>query len=297
MGELTRSVEMSKRLALSVAAFVALATGGCGAMKKTPPPVTPAPEAIVIPTVPARTPTPVGATPLPTRPVENPATEKKALEEGKAIGPVITYAGISRADGREVGPDAKKKNGIPVFVNHVGSGFMITLEGKPGISNLEVGRRIFVYDENDPTQRPDVEIEVDRKLGDGSARVCDQRRPFIGGIPAINPPSFAETKHVAAALNDFSCRFETFIESASACTVNKYGDFAFRNKESTTQFCMVVAKAWNFPKGDTLVSVRLRDSNGNPGPVARFYLRRSQVPRPKYSPHPTPAPTPVRRRP
>jgi hypothetical protein len=175
---------------------------------------------------------------------------------------------------------------------------MIVVEGKPGISNIEVGRSIFKYDENDPTQRPDLEIEVNRPLGDGSPAVCDARRPKMGGIPAVNPPSFAESKQVTAALNDLSCRFETFIESNSSCTVDKTGDFSFIDpKQSKVQFCMVVARTWNFQEGDTLVSARLRDIEGNPGPVAHFILQRKPGSPPTPRVVATPTPTAPRRRP
>jgi hypothetical protein len=251
----------------------------------------------VVPTVPPRTPTPVESAPLPTRPLEDPEAEKAKMS-GKVIGPVITHAGIARADGRPVESTGKEK-GIPIYINYVGSGFMIVVEAKPGLSKLEVGRRIFAYDENNPAKRPDLEVQVNRDLGDGSAVVCDNRKPKIGGIPGINPPSFAETKEVAAKLNDMSCRFETFIESAGSCTLNKQGDFSYVAKDTTTQFCMVVAKAWNFPVGDTLVSVRLRDSKGDPGPTSQFIVRRSATrPTPNAAQaKPTPLPTPARRRP
>jgi hypothetical protein len=280
---------------------VAVVIAGCGSRKAStpapapePPPVEATPYAI--PTVPPRTPTPVDAAPLPTRPSEDPQAEKMK-KAGKAIGPVITHAGIARADGRVVESEGKEK-GIPVYVNYVGSGFLLVIEGKPGLSKLEVGRRLLAYDADDPKKRPDLEVQVTRALGDGSAAVCDARRPVIGGIPAIDPPSFAETKEVAATLNDLSCRFETFIESPGACTLNKNGDFAFANKDTVTQFCMVVAKAWNFPVGDTLVSVRLRDSKGEPGPMSQFIVRRPVTrPTPKPGSQPTPKPTPSRRRP
>jgi len=275
---------------------------GCAAWqpRATPPP-TPVTTPVTAPTVPPRTetpapPTPVGGTPLSTRPLEN-LEAAKAQRAGKPIGPLVTFAGISRADGHAVEPQAQAKNGIPVFLNYVGSGFQVVVEAKRGLSNLEVGRRILAYDPDVPSERPDLEIQADRNLGDGSAYVCDARRPHIGGVPGINPPSFKETKEIAAALNDLSCRFETFIESASSCTVNKYGDFSFLRNDSTVQFCLVVAKSWNFPVGDTLVSVRVRDSKGNPGPVAQFYLRRPSEPPLAPTPRATPPPTPPRRRP
>jgi hypothetical protein len=261
----------------------------------------PAPEEFAAPpvtiaTVPVGTPTPVAGKPLPTRPIENPDTAQ-AKEAGKSVGPVITFAGIARADGRAYETDPEMKDGIPVFSNFVGSGFLLVVEAKPGISNLAVGRKIYVFDPDDPKKRPDLEIQVSRPLGDGSKDICDARRPNIGGIPAIEPPSFAETAEVSATLNDMSCRFEIFTASAESCTLGKYGDFSFVSKEADTQFCMVVARAWNFDYGDTLVSVRLRDEKGNPGPVSKFWLRR---PKERPTPRPlarTPQPTASRRRP
>jgi hypothetical protein len=251
---------------------------------------------VTVATVPIGTPTPGAAKPLPTRPIENPQAAK-AKEAGKAIGPIVTFAGIARADGRIYEAEPEMKDGSPVFSNFVGSGFLLVVEGKPGISNLEVGRKIYAFDADDPKKRPDLEIQVSRPLGDGSKDVCDARRPTIGGIPAIDPPSFAETQEVAATLNDLSCRFEIFIASGESCTLNKFGDFSFVKVDTDTQFCMVVARAWSFDYGDTLVSVRLRDEKGSPGPLSKFWLRR-----PKERPTPnrpvrTPEPTVSRRRP
>lgn len=256
-----------------------------------------APTPVVIKTVPPGTPVPAGAAPLATRPVKNPKAEEEK-KAGKAVGPIVTFAGAARADGQIMEPAGKSPKGYPIYNNFVGSGFIIVVEGKPGISNIEVGRSIFKYDPNDPKSRPDLEIEVNRPLGDGSADVCDARRPKIGGIPAVDPPSFAETKQITAALNDFSCRFETFIESASSCTVERSGDFSFINpKESKVQFCMVVARSWNFPEGETLVSVRLRDNEGNPGPVANFIVQRKRPPAQPVRAVASPTPTAPRRRP
>jgi hypothetical protein len=286
---------------VALGALTALIVTGCAAGKagkaKPAPEPPPVGTPYAVPTVPPRTPTPVDSAPLPTRPLEDPAAEK-LKQSGKAIGPVVTHAGVARADGRPSEAIGKEK-GIPVYLNYVGSGFLIVIEAKPGLSRLEVGRRIFSYDPNNPAKRPDLEIQSNRTLGDGSVTVCDNRKPTIGGIPAIDPASFAETKEVAAALNDMSCRFETFIESAGSCTLNKQGDFAFVAKDTVTQFCMVVAKAWNLPIGDTLFSVRLRDSKGDPGPVSQFIVRRpSSRPTPNAAQaKPTPNPTPSRRRP
>lgn len=292
-----------RRAAAAVGA-VLLGAIACSTQESSSAP--PAPVAAAAPTqrvVGLYTPTPEpgaeGAPPtLAVRPVADEKAASAAKRSGKDIGPEITYAGIARADGRGVEADGKTADGTPIYRHPVGSGFMIVIEGKPGINNVENGRSIYRYSADDATQRPDLEIEVNRALGDGSAAVCDARRPTIGGVPGIDPPSFADTPKVSAAINDLSCRFETFIESSASCTVNQYGDFEFLRKDSKLQFCMVVARSWQFQEGDTLVSVRLRDTDGNPGPVKRFVLRYKPNAAPeKKPPTPMPTATPPRRRP
>jgi hypothetical protein len=260
-------------------------------------------EPVKVKTVPPPTPLPLDAQgnpiappTLPARGVRNEGTDK-ALKENKLVGPEVTFAGIVRADGKPIEKESVTKSGIPVYSNFVGSGFMVVIEAKPGFSQLEVGKSIFRYEPDDPTARPDLEIQVDRALGDGSKDVCDARPPKFGGIPAIKPANFSETPEISAAINDFSCRFEVFGESEYSCTVNNAGEFHFLNDKSEVQFCMVVARKWNFPDGDTTVSVRLRDSDGNPGPVSKFILRKTDRPTPTPRTQIPSTPTPVRRRP
>jgi hypothetical protein len=232
---------------------------------------TPTYETTPMPTVPPATATPV-STPAPIR--TRPAGSGKTAGKGQTIGPLISFFGAARADGTKVEPTSVDSKGVPTYVTAAGSGFMLVIEAKPGDSELEVGRRVFAYVPDDPTIRPDLEIQSTRDMGNGSAEVCDRRRPNIGGIPGINPPSFAENKRVSSAINDFSCRFETFIESESSCTMGPNGDYSFINPETTTQFCMIVARAYAFPVGDTVLSVRVRDTEGNPGPMKQIRIRR-----------------------
>lgn len=266
---------MGVQRVLALGCVVAVCLGGvvgCAAKgpKARPTAVPVDLEATPMPTVPPTTPTPEPeAAPLPTRGGGSPHAK-----HGEGSGPEITFLGVARADGVKVQPNSVDKDGTPTYQTAIGSGFMIVVEGKPGGSGEDVGRRTFAYVPNDPTVRPDLEIEVSRDLGDGSVAVCDRRRPQIGGVPAVNPASFAETQRIADALNDFSCRFETFIESQSSCTVEANGDYSFLRKDSTTQFCMIVARAYGFPVGETIVTVRLRDTAGNPGPAKRMRIRR-----------------------
>jgi hypothetical protein len=290
------------RKAVAAVGVLVLGAVGCSTSQSAkhtadmpPPPVEAAPAPM--PTVPPKTPTPeAAAVPLATRPIGDDKAAEAGRKAGKDIGPVVTFAGIARADGSRVEPTGTNAQGYPIFQHPVGAGFMVVIEGKPGISNLEVARGIFRYDAADPTQQPDLQVEVNRALGDGSEAVCDARRPTIGGVPAVNPPSFAQTAKVSGALNDLACRFESFIESNASCTVNKYGDFEFVSKQSKVQFCMVVARSWQFPLGDTLVSVRLRDTDGNPGPVSHFVMQYKAMPTPERKATAAPTPTAPRRR-
>ncbi|MCK6554040.1 hypothetical protein L6Q96_05580 [Candidatus Binatia bacterium] len=252
---------------------------GCAAKGRSvrPTVVVGADETTPMPTVPPATPTPepeVQA--VPTRGGGDPKAKR-----GPGTGPVVTHFGVARADGVVVEPKSVDKDGTPLYLSPIGSGFMIVVEGRPGASGEDVGRRTFAHVADDPSVRPDLEIQVNHNLGDGSTAVCDRRRPTIGGIPAINPPSFAETQRISDALNDFSCRFETFIESDSSCTVGTGGDYTFVKKDTTTQFCLIIARAYGFPVGDTLVTVRLRDTAGNPGPPKRMRIRRPAEPPPR----------------
>lgn len=262
-----------------VAVALSLIVPGCAAKApvKGPQAVAEAYKETPVPTVAAATPTPeVSPSPIPTRPIG------KAIKatKGRPIGPVITFFGAARADGGMVEPLSVDQKGIPTYVSAGGSGFQLVVEVKPGLSGLEPARRVFAYVPGDPTSRPDLEIESSRDMGDGSRVVCDRMKPSIGGIPGVNPPNFAETQAVSDAINDFACRFETFLQPDSACTVDKNGDFAFERPESTLQFCMVVARAWAFQPGETILSVRLRDTEGNPGPIQRMRIKRPTEPVP-----------------
>ena len=259
---------------LSAALVCGLAACAAKGPMKGPKAAAEALEPTAMPTVPPAAPTPAPGTeaePLPTRAIPKPVKAKK----GELIGPEITFFGAAHADGTVVDPTEVDSKGIPTYNSIAGSGFIIVVEGKPGKSGGEVGRQIFKYVPDDPTARPDLEIESNRDLGNGSREVCDRRKPNIGGIPGIKPTSFAETQKISDALNDLSCRFETFIESDSSCTMDKNGDYKFAKPDTTTQFCMIVARAWGFPEGETLLTVRLRDEEGNPGPSKQMRIRRT----------------------
>jgi hypothetical protein len=247
----------------------------CASKSTMKRPIPPVPEETRVPTVPPSTPNPQPtASPMATRPVPKAVKARK----GEAIGPVVTFLGAARADGNAVQPASVDKKGIATYETGVGSGFMLVVEAKAGKSGIEPGRQTFTYVPGDARMRPDLQIETSRDMGNGSPEVCDRRRPNVGGVPGISPPNFAETQRISDALNDFACRFETFVESESSCTLDKGGDYSFIDKTSTIQFCMMVARAYAFPEGDTMLSVRLRDAAGNLGPVTLLRIRRVPMP-------------------
>lgn len=274
-------------LSYAMTAAVALALSACAAKAPLRPTAVPDFEDTPVPTVPPGTPTPepTGA-PLPTRGVPKDIKARK----GEPIGPIVSFIGAARADGSPAEAESVDKHGVATYLSSVGSGFMLVIEGKPGLSGLDPGRSVYSYEPDDPSKRPDLQVESSRDLGDGSPAVCDRRRPNLGGIPGIHPANFGDSKRVSDALNDFGCRFETFVESDSSCTVAATGDYAFRNKETTTQFCMIVARAWAFPVGDTVLTVRLRDTEGNLGPPKQLRIHRPPLPTPPRKPAAKPQP-------
>ncbi len=188
------------------------------------------------------------------------------------IGPVITYFGVTRADDVLVPPDGVDGVGTPIFSRPAGAGFSLVVEGKPGASRLQVGQLSYKGDGSIP---PDLQIIVSRNLGNGSPAVCDRTMPGAGGVPAVQPPDF----RALDAVNDLSCRFldgngQPMARSKSdSCVLFEDGNFNFAARDTQTQFCGFIDSPLRFPSGDTRVTVRLLDTNGNPGVPAQIIIR------------------------
>jgi hypothetical protein len=194
-------------------------------------------------------------------------------------GPDITFVGVARADDRLIEPVGQTPEGFPLYKRSFGSLFTIVVEAKPGPNRRPVGLSTFNSDLFNPGVRPDFEIIVSRPLGDGSALVCDNMLPVIGGVPAS--PNFNETQPITDAINDFGCRFVNGAGvprgrgPGEACTLFADGEYHFKFDQpsgSTAQFCASIAEPFGFPNGRTTVTVRARDSNGSPGPQASFVI-------------------------
>jgi hypothetical protein len=128
---------------------------------------------------------------------------------------------------------------------------------------------------------PDLQIQATRQLGNGDPRRCDVEPPNAGGIPAVDPPRFDDSAFVTAVLNDFGCRFADGRGQprARGCT-EESGCVAFASGQSgcfsdltRAQFCATVDAFMAFPLGDTLLTARVRDVDGNLGDPARLVVR------------------------
>jgi hypothetical protein len=194
-------------------------------------------------------------------------------------GPIITYFGLARADETLIQPSGTTPDGIPIYARPFGNGFRLVIEGAPGPSFEEPGVSSFSFG---GFAYADLQVQSTRDLGNGSDEVCDRSGGTAGGVPAIVPPSFAETPEIIATVNDFSCRFvdgsDAFrgrSNSGESCVQNppESGVFNFVDPRTRVQFCALVDLALRFPPGDTLLTARLRDVLGNVGTTRQIVVR------------------------
>lgn len=203
-------------------------------------------------------------------------------------GPVVTFLGLAAADGRAAVSLGTFSDGTPVYYRSSGFGFQLVVESASGPFLAPIGTTVFNSVPGDPTQRPDLQIEVDHPLGNGTAAVCDD-----GGVPAISPPNFAVTQPISDALNDLGCRFSVATRRGAACTQDQYGQTSFFGINTRAQFCLTVSSALAFPPGDTTVNVRVRDQAGRLSLPAQLVVRIGNGPMPPtWTPLP-PTPTPT----
>lgn len=198
------------------------------------------------------------------------------------LGPVITFFGLARADDRLIAPDGNE-DGIPVYTRANGSGFRLVIEAKRGTSGAAVGQSAF-----DPNGGgfPDLQIEVSNDLGNGSSEVCDasQSNPGDGsepgGVPKVEPACFDDDQAVIDAVNDLACRFvdgtgtpTARSVSSDSCVQFETGDYAFVHPESESQYCSLIDVPIAFPDGETVVTARVRDVDGNVGLEQQLIIR------------------------
>ena len=216
--------------------------------------------------------------------MRSPHSVKRLIKEnpcrtnGRKNGTLIQASiQTSRPNGKKRGTSICRADGTPIFLRTLPQGFFIVVEARPGPSGRPVATSTFNWSPSDPNVLPDLQILVSRPLGDGSTAVCDrgQTSDFIGGVPAVDPPSFGGTQFASDAINDLSCRFDARRASADACTRNRFQEERFVDRDSTVQFCTSVGVGVEiaFPPGDTRVTARLRDTLGQPGLPASIIVR------------------------
>jgi hypothetical protein len=204
-------------------------------------------------------------------------TQTRTPTATRRPGADITYVGLARASDDVLAPSGTTPEGWPIYERPFGYAFTLVVEAKPGPSTRTVGPNAFSSNPADPSVRPDLQVIVSRALGDGSPAICDDMPPFIGGVPAS--PSFDLTQPISDAINDLGCRFldgsgqPRARDKDNACTKFADGNYKFVSSNATVQFCSQVGEAFEFPVGDTVVTVRVRDVSGQPGPQASFVVR------------------------
>ena len=219
----------------------------------------------------------VGPSPAPSAtptPSTAAATATPTVTATPALGPLVGFFGVTSADDTLEQPVAMDPRGIPIYQRNFGFGFSLVVEAQRGGAQNPVGGATF-----DTPGPPDLQIQVTRDLGNGSAAACDNALPVFGGVPGIDPPRLDDPDAIADALNDFGCRF---IDGAGAtqgrscalaCIRFDDGEFHCEDDDTEQQFCAPISMPLQFPDGDTLVTARVRDVLGNLGPPAQLIVR------------------------
>jgi hypothetical protein len=189
------------------------------------------------------------------------------------IGPIITAFGTADSSGTFNQPIGTDAQGRPIYSRVGGDDFIIYVEARPGASRLPVATNLLSTQLDNPMGQPDLQLTGSNDFGDGSPAVCDKSFPTLGGVPAIDPPDFAFVQSVSDALNDIGCRFKVYREADFACTQDSSGPFVYGNGGSTAQFCVLVNDSLTLPTGDTVLSVRLRDTAARAGPTSQIVVR------------------------
>ena len=196
-------------------------------------------------------------------------------------GPQITAFGLADGENFLLEPATTDEMGNPVYTRAVGAGFFIYVEAKAGTSGSPPGTFSIKSDLMNPAVWPDLQMQANKDLGNGSTTVCDSAGPGVtqtpGGVPGVPTPNFdPQSQQIANALNDLGCRFDLH-NGGDACTKPNPVTEApgFVGGDSTIQFCtaFTVGTEWRFHSGDTMLTVQWRDGIGNIGNQAHLVIR------------------------
>ncbi len=184
----------------------------------------------------------------------------------------MTFFGIAESSGTVPPPSGVDPFGRKIYARPQPRNFTLVVEAGRAPNGADVGTSVF-----DPFGRPDLQIQANRPLGNGSRAVCDQQAPDLGGVPAIDPPNYdPDSQVISDALNDFACRFRAHARTSEGpCTLDALGNERFLDNRTTVQFCFEppVGLETAFPPGDTVLTVRVRDVHGVLGDPVQIVVR------------------------
>ncbi len=209
-------------------------------------------------------------------------------------GPVVSFAGAFDQDGC---PDCCNFScrltptptpefdplGRRVFQRSAGR-FLLIVEGALGESFRPPSRAGTRNGDNlEPLggfARPGLQILFGNDLGDGSSEI-ECGTSAAGGIPAWVGLDEGQTTD---AMLDAACRFE-WVPASDPCTRDRNGSFSTISGDSILQYCFQIPQSAEFPPGETVAQIRIRDDFGNVGPAEEIVIRVG-------TPAPTPTPLP-----
>ncbi|MEO8604315.1 MAG: dockerin type I repeat-containing protein [bacterium] len=183
----------------------------------------------------------------------------------------------------------------------VGGRFLLVVEAGPGTSLRQPGSEGVISGGDalpitHTSNRPSLQVQASRNLGNGSLAVDCFANPVIGGVKGFAAVDFAAGSDVTTGLTDMACRFELATGTTLACTRDRFGNFSFLGSGTSRQFCFQVKNADVFPLGDTVVAAQVRDTSGNLGPKLEFVVRvEAEAPTrtPTFTPTPPRTSTPT----
>lgn len=189
-----------------------------------------------------------------------------AMNHPTRTGAQIAFLGVAGSNGAAISPLGSIGD-TAVYFRNSGSGFRLVIEGAAGINRVAPGKNTFDFDPTNPSRRPDVQVGCTKALGDGSLAICDS------GVPALAPPHFTAAQRTANTLNDLACNFDVITSPRFACTIDRFQNPNFLGASSELQFCLQVTQRVEFPTGDTLCTVQLKDQGGTLGPPRSLIIR------------------------
>ncbi|MFN8625489.1 MAG: hypothetical protein U0587_05840 [Candidatus Binatia bacterium] len=146
-----------------------------------------------------------------------------------------------------------------------------------------------------------VQVESTNQLGPSATALCSGGSfdsTYHGSVPAIPIPHF-DSPEIADALQSFATTFTTYT-SGGWCTPDPTGEPVQGRTISagtTRQFCTYppgMTSFQRFPPGDTLLTARLVNAAGTPGPTKQIIVRiPTMTPTASFTPTRTPTLTPV----